>query len=199
VLVVHGGRSISKAPVRAWHGAVLRLRPIARAIARRDRGLAVYRLQLAGRGWNGAGVDAIRDARWALESLRIRHPGVPIVLIGHSMGARTCMRIAGDPDVAGVVGLASWLPPDEPIRQLAGRPVRLIHGTRDRMVPEASTRPFVARALHAGVDLDQVILEDTGHAMLSRWNDWNELAAEAVRDILAEHAAASSRSAARHQ
>jgi alpha-beta hydrolase superfamily lysophospholipase len=189
---------MSSAPVRAWQFAVLRLRPIARAIARHDPALAVYRLQLAGRGWNGAGADAVRDARWALEKIRAAHPGLPIVLVGHSMGARTCLRVAGDPDVAGIVGLAAWLPPDEPIRQLARRPVRLIHGTRDRMVPEASTRPFVARALHAGIDLDQVVLEDTGHAMLSRWNDWNELAGEAVRDILAAHAAATPRSTARH-
>lgn len=179
-LVIHGGRANSKAAVRAFQFAVLRLRPVASAIARTDRRVAVYRLQLAVRGWNGTGAAAIRDARWALSLLRESHPGLPIVLVGHSMGARTALRVAGDPDVVGVVGLAPWVPADEPIKQLAGIPVRVLHGAGDRIIPEPSTRQFLARLAQAGTIVDQTILAGTGHGMLRRWREWNQLTADAV-------------------
>jgi predicted esterase len=179
-LVLHGGRSMSDAPVRAFQVAVLRLRPLARAVARAHPEFAVYRLQLAERGWNGTGASAIRDARWALAALRAAHPEVPIVLVGHSMGARTCFRVAGDPNIAGAVGLAPWLPADEPIRQLAGVPIRILHGTSDRVVPESSTRPWLARLTAAGLAVDRTLLTGTGHAMLHRWREWNSQTASAV-------------------
>ena len=169
VLVVHGGRSTSTAAVRWWQFASLRMRPVAAAIARRDRTLAVFRLQLAIRGWNGTGGAAQRDVLWAVERLRSRFPARPIVLVGHSMGARTALRMADLPGVVGVVGLASWLPPDEPLRQLTGVQVRLVHGADDRIVPEPSTQPWVARAVRNGLDLDHEVLERTGHAMVRRW------------------------------
>lgn len=183
-LVVHGGRSLSQAEVRGLQVAVLRLRPIASAIARADRNVAVYRLQLAVRGWNGTGASALRDGRWALAELRALHPGLPIVLVGHSMGARTSFRLAGDPDVIGVVGLAPWLPADEPIQQLTGVPVHIIHGTGDRIVPEKTTRPYLARLRSSGVHLEQIVLSGTGHGMLRRWREWNLLAADAVASIV---------------
>lgn len=183
VLVVHGGRSMSSAVVRASQVAVLRLRPIARAVARGNPTMAVYRLQSAVRGWNGTGAEPMRDARWALECLRADHPGVPIVLVGHSMGGRTSFRIAGDADVAGVVGLAPWLPADEPVRQLENAVVRIVHGNRDRIVPEPTTRAFLNRLRQAGVDLQQTIVTGSGHAMLGHWNQWNALAAAAVHEV----------------
>ncbi len=179
-LVIHGGRSMSNARVRPWQFAVLRLRPIAAAIGRIHPELAVFRLQLATRGWNAAGVAPIAAARWAMGELRAQYHGVPIVLVGHSMGARTSLRVADDPDVVGVVGLAPWLPPDEPITQLAGVPLRLIHGARDRIIPEPTTRPYLARVVDAGIEVDSSLLPGTGHAMLRRAADWNRLTADGV-------------------
>lgn len=181
-LVVHGGRSVSDAAVAGSQFAVLRMRPIARVLSRRLSGVGVYRLQLAVRGWNGTGAGPTRDARWAVAALRERHPGVPVVLIGHSMGARTCLRIADEPGVVGVVGLAAWLPADEPLAQLRGIPVRLVHGDRDRIVPEPSTRPFVTRLTAAGIDLRRTVLTGTGHGMIRRWRRWN---AETVAGVAA--------------
>lgn len=183
-LVVHGGRSVSDAVVAAHQFAVLRMRPIARVLARRLPTVAVYRLQMAVRGWNGTGASPTSDARWAVAALRSRHPGLPIVLVGHSMGARTSVRIADEPDVVGVVGLAPWLPADEPLAQLRGVPVRLVHGDRDRIVPEASTRPFVARMTAAGVDVQRTILTGTGHGMIRRWRRWNAETVSAVTALL---------------
>ena len=173
---------MSQATVRASQVAVLRLRSVASAVARTD-GVAVYRLQLAIRGWNGTGAAAMRDARWALAELRTRHPGLPIVLVGHSMGGRMSFRLGGDPDVIGVVGLAPWLPPDEPIKQLTRTKVSVIHGSRDRTISERSTRPFLARLAATGVAVDHTELTGTGHAMLRRWRVWHALTAAAVTSI----------------
>ncbi len=175
---------MSTTPVRWFHGAVLRLRPVAKAIATADGDLAVYRLQLAIRGWNGAGVAAMRDLRWALDELRTAHPGLPIVLVGHSMGARTSFRLADEPVVVGVVGLAPWLPADEPVNQLRAAAVRIIHGTGDRVIPEHTTEPYLHRVAASGVTVDRTLLSGTGHAMLRRWREWHALAAEAVAKIV---------------
>lgn len=183
-LVLHGGRSVSQMPVAAGQFAVLRMRPIARVLSRRLPTVAVHRLQLAVRGWNGNGATATRDARWAVGELRALHPGVPIVLVGHSMGARTALRIADEPDVVGVLGLAPWLPPDEPLTQLRGVGVRLVHGDRDRIVPEPSTRAFVARLSDAGVDLRRTVLSGAGHGMIWRWRRWNAEAVAGVQALL---------------
>ena len=161
-------------------------RELATAIAKSDRTLAVYRLQLAIRGWNADGGSALNDIRWALKTVQAAHPGRPVVLVGHSMGARLSLRAADDPGVIGVVGLAPWLPAVEPISQLQGVAVRIIHGANDRIVPERSTESYLGRAIAAGIDLDQVVLEDTGHGMLRRWSEWHECAAEAVADIVDE-------------
>ncbi len=184
-LVIHGGRSMSQAEVFAGQFAVLRMRPLARTLTRAFPTVAVYRLQLAVRGWNGTGFSAVRDARWAVQALRDRHPGVPIVLVGHSMGARTALRVADDPGVVGVLGLAPWWPADDPVKHLLDVPVRAVLAERDRIVPEPSTRPLIARMLTAGVDVRRTVLTSTGHAMLHRWREWNAEAITAVADLLA--------------
>lgn len=183
-LVIHGGRSVSRAEVFATQVAVLRMRPIARALARARPALAVHRLQLAVRGWNGTGFAPVRDARWAVRTLAGQYPGVPIVLVGHSMGARTALRVADEPAVTAVVGLAPWLPPDEPVQHLVDVPVRLLHGDRDRIIPEPSTHRLIARMLAAGVDVEHRVLPGTGHAMLRRWRRWNDETVAAVTGLL---------------
>ncbi|WP_111766812.1 alpha/beta hydrolase [Nakamurella deserti] len=183
-LVLHGGRSVSEAEVLAGHIAVLRMRPVARVLARALPSVAVYRLQLSIRGWNGSGAAPVRDARWAVRTLRALHPDVPIVLVGHSMGGRTVLRVADEPAVVGVVGLAPWLPADEPIAHLGAVAVRLVHGDRDRIVPEPSTRAVVARLLTAGVDVRRSVLPGTGHGMVRGWRRWNAEVVAAVTALL---------------
>jgi alpha-beta hydrolase superfamily lysophospholipase len=101
VLVLHGGRETSLAPVRARQLAVLRMLPFATRIFRSGSGrVAVARLRNVTRGWNATGGQEpapVRDAEWALGRLTERFPGLPIGLVGHSMGGRTAMRIGGHP------------------------------------------------------------------------------------------------------
>ena len=185
VLVIHGGGTDSFAVARWRNLAVLRLWPFARVIARRDPSAAVYRLKFSIRGWNQNGEAALRDARWALQTMRDRHPGLPIVLVGHSMGGRVALLTGGDPDVAGVVLLAPWAPSDEPAAQLAGVPTVIVRGGRDRIIPPATTDPWIARARHLGAVVSETMLPWAGHAMLRRFWVWHRLAADGVASVLA--------------
>lgn len=183
VLVLHGGRELSSDPVRARQLAVLRMIPFARRIAHRGAGrVAVARLRYATRGWNAAaGSPApVADAEWALRRLTERFPGLPIGLVGHSMGGRTALRVGGHPQVRGVVGLAPWLPEREPVGQLAGRRVLLMHGTADRMTSPAGTAAFAARIEAAGASVSLVSVYGEGHSMLRRAQLWHEMAAHFV-------------------
>ncbi len=131
-LVLHGGREVSVAPVTARQLAVLRMVPIARHLAAAGHadGLGVWRLRFRYRGWNGEAAP-VADVRWAVDQLRERHGDVPVVLVGHSMGGRAALSAADEPGVVGVVGLAPWVTPDEPYKQVIGRRLLVVHGTRD--------------------------------------------------------------------
>jgi len=184
VLVLHGGREASLDPVTAHQLAVLRLIPFARLIRRRghDR-VAVARLRYQLRGWNarpGRQPAPVADARWALRRLTERFGPLPVGLVGHSMGGRTALRIGGEPQVRGVVGLAPWLPPGEPIEQLIQRQVLLVHGTADRMTDPMLTSAFAERLAGAGGEVSLVRVQDGRHAMLRRPRLWHELAAQFV-------------------
>ena len=186
VIVVHGGKSDSVERVRPWRTAVLRLRPVATAIARRidNPTTAVFRLQLAIRGWNGSGSSPQADLTWALAQTEQRYPGRPVVLVGHSMGARTVLRLGGLEQICGIVALAPWVETNDPVKHLAGVRVSVIQGSEDRITPEPYTRPYFARAIAAGVVVEQTLLRGTGHAMLSRAGTWHKLAVEAVQHTL---------------
>jgi dienelactone hydrolase len=186
VLVLHGGNADSFAATRSRDLAVLRLRPVAAAIARSNPSAAVYRLRFSIRGWNDNGDAALRDARWALAVIRRQMPGSPIVVVGHSMGGRVAVRAGGDVDVAGIVLLAPWTPSDEPAQHLAGVPVVVIQAGRDRVIPVATTRPWVSRALGCGARLSVTVLPWAGHTMVRRFWVWHRLAAQGVRQVLAD-------------
>jgi pimeloyl-ACP methyl ester carboxylesterase len=185
VLVLHGGREASLEPTRSTQLSVLRMIPIARRIARLGGGqLAVARLRFAVRGWNGELLSPVADAHWAMDQLAERFPGLPIGLVGHSMGGRTALRAAGHDGVQAVVGLAPWLPPGEPTEQLAGRRVLLVHGTADRMTSPRGSAALADRLSSSGIGVSLVDIRDERHGMLRQPKVWHDLAGGFLMRVL---------------
>jgi pimeloyl-ACP methyl ester carboxylesterase len=186
VLVAHGGQSASTAPVTVTQLAVLRMIPIATAIRRAVSadGIEVRRPLFSVRGWNGAQASPAGDLTRILDEIHARSPAVPVVLVGHSMGARAAMRVAGHPAVIAAAGLAPWLPPAEPVDQLAGRRVLLAHGTADRTTSPAETWAYADRA-RAVCDLTAIKVSRGDHPMLRRAPLWHSIAAEFTRAAFA--------------
>jgi len=160
---------------------------VAASIRRRvpGEGIVVCRLRFGLRGWNGHGAP-VADAQWALGELRERFGSVPVVLVGHSMGGRTAVQVAGSPNVVGVVALAAWLPPDDPVGQLAGRGLVLVHGTKDTWVPAAQSSAFAERARPVAAHVRLTLLDGTGHGMLGHARTWHRLASDAVVELLGD-------------
>lgn len=185
VLVLHGGPEHGTSRCRWWRPQVMLCRVLAVGIGRRwsrvtdaPGDAAVYRLQHAWTGWDGDGRDVIGDASWALAELARRHPGTPVAILGHSMGGRVGARLAGLPGVLGLVGLAPWLPSEDPVEQLSGVQISIVQGSRDRVVPASTTAEFVSRARRSGARIQFLSIRGGGHALLWRMNRWHQVATE---------------------
>ena len=176
VLVLHGGKARSQAPVRATQLAYQRMIPIARIAHRAIAagGAAVWLLRNRIRGWNGPAMDAVQDARWALSEIDRAHPWARVVLVGHSMGGRAALRLAGEPRVKAVCALAPWIESNEPNAQLEGRSVLLVHGDGDRITSARACAEYADRAHRAGHSVRHVEIAGAGHAMLRRRAEWDD-------------------------
>jgi pimeloyl-ACP methyl ester carboxylesterase len=186
VLVLHGGKAESRGPVEPRQLTVRRMQPFVRSIASLGGDLAVGQVRYRYRGWNDAAADPVADVDFALAAVGERYGPVPVVLVGHSMGGRAALRAAGHPRIRGVVALAPWLPDTEPVEQLAGRDLAVLHGTRDLTTsPRASAR-FVARAARFSRRTACVQVPWSGHGMLLRAGLWHHLTAEFVSAVVDE-------------
>ncbi|MGW4996334.1 alpha/beta fold hydrolase [Streptomyces hydrogenans] len=187
VLLLHGGRADGLEAPPSLNLPALRMRPFAEAVRRAARGRSVLVAEgrYRHRGWNGERADAARDAQAALAALRERFGAVPVVLVGHSMGGRAALAVAGDPAVRGVVALAPWCPPDEPVAHLAGRRLHLLHDEADRVTEAKDSWAFVTRARKAGADATGIPMPTGGHAMLRGARLWHRRATELALGTLA--------------
>ncbi|KOV81680.1 alpha/beta hydrolase [Nocardia sp. NRRL S-836] len=182
VLVLHGGREHGQEPVRRHNLAYLRMVPLARAL--RAPGVEVWLLRYRKRGWNPPDLDPVKDAEWALDRITERHPGRPVVLVGHSMGARAAIRVAGHPAVLAVCALAPWIEPGDPFEQLRGRSLLIAHGDRERMTDPRRSLWFARRVKTVTADVARFSVVGDGHAMLRRARDWTRLVVDFVRGTL---------------
>ncbi|MEO6020772.1 MAG: alpha/beta fold hydrolase [Knoellia sp.] len=192
ILMLHGGKPNSHAPVEDGSASWRRSAWMARSIAARahDAGLSVWLLRYRERGWNGGGGDRIADAQWALDRVREEHGDVPVILLGHSMGARVAVHVAHDPSVVGVVALAPWWSSSDPVDTLAGRSLVAAHGRRDRLTSFAQTQQFVERAQSVAAGAEFVDMGRRGHYLLVGASAWNDVAiASALQILMCAHAA----------
>jgi alpha-beta hydrolase superfamily lysophospholipase len=182
LLMLHGGRSVSSEVTWPGQLSVVRIAALAWPVRRalRGSGIMVRRPRFRLRGWNGELASPVADLSQWLDEAAEQFGPVPIVLIGHSMGARAALRAAGHPQVTAVAGLAPWLPPGEPVSQLAGTRVLLAHGDRDQVTSAEMTWAYADRA-EAVAGVRRVLVAGGDHAMLRGQPRWQRLAAEFAR------------------
>jgi alpha-beta hydrolase superfamily lysophospholipase len=188
-LMLHGGAERGPDPIDERSLAFRRTRWMTTVISGRlaRAGVRSAMLRFRVKGWNADRVavpSPVADARDALAHLRAQLPDLPIVLVGHSMGARTAAWVADEPGVVGVVGLAPWLPPDDPVDALAGKHLVAAHGRRDRITSARATDAYVRRAERVAASARFLDMGPLGHYMVAGVRRWNATAVSATLSIV---------------
>ncbi|MGW2718175.1 alpha/beta hydrolase [Streptomyces sp. NPDC001492] len=172
--------------------ATASVRALGRRLARagREEGLAAHVVHYRYRGWNGSEAHLAADASWAADEAVRRYGDVPVCLAGLGMGGRAALRAGGHEAVNSVLAMAPWLPGEdvaaspEPVKQLAGRRVLIVHGTRDEVCdPELSFR-LAARAKKANRDVCRFEVHSDGHGLHQYRSEVHALAEDFVMGVL---------------
>ncbi|MFI6039839.1 alpha/beta hydrolase [Streptomyces sp. NPDC051315] len=172
VLLLPGGDEVSdRRPSTLWAGGPVRALGRRLARAGRQEGLAVHVVHYRYRGWNGSEAHLAADASWAADEAVRRYGDVSVCLAGVDMGGRAALRAGGHEAVNSVVAIAPWLPeedvavPPEPVKQLVGRRVLIVHGTNDeRTDPELSFR-LATRAKKVNREVCRFEVHSDGHGL----------------------------------
>jgi pimeloyl-ACP methyl ester carboxylesterase len=114
--------------------------------------------------------ECVEDARAAIEAAG----GERTVLLGFSMGGAVAIKVASEPSVEKVIGLAPWIPPRLSLEGLQGRRLSVLHGSLDRPflgIPGVSPRLSRAgfeRALALGAEGDYTLIPGAVHGVAAR-------------------------------
>jgi dienelactone hydrolase len=191
VLLLPGGEETSSRRPSPMLAAAS-VRALGRRLTRAGRaeGLAVHVVHYQFRGWNGSEAQLARDAAWAADEIVRRYGDVSVCLAGVGMGGRAALHAGGHSAVNSVLALSPWLPeedvaaPPEPVKQLAGRRVLIVHGTNDqRTDPELSFR-LAARAKKANRDICRFEVHSDRHALHAFRDEVHALAEDFVMGSL---------------
>ncbi len=110
------------------------------------------------------------DALAAIAALEPRRT----LMLGFSMGGTVSVRLAGQPSIATVVGLAPWLPEQLDLSRLDGKRLAIIHGSLDSPLPgipgvtAKSSRHAYERAVGRGIDASYTIVRGGLHGAAVR-------------------------------
>ncbi|MDJ0382929.1 alpha/beta hydrolase [Streptomyces sp. G-G2] len=171
VLLLPGASRFSRGP----------LPPLARALARSGgaAGLVAHTVRYGAEG-------RAEGVRWAVEEALRRYGDVPVCLAGYDAGGRDALAQAGHEAVTCVVALAPCLPEVgaggtlEPVKQLSGRQVLIVHGTNDaRSDPQSSFR-LATRAKKANRATCRFEVHSDGHGLREHQGEVVALAVDFV-------------------
>jgi dienelactone hydrolase len=138
-------------------------------LAPRFSGLRFAELRYRIKSWEHLD-SCIDDARSALLEL----DAARTLLVGFSMGGAVSSVVADDLSVQGVVGIAPWLPHQLPLDALAGKRLRVLHGSLDRALPgipgvsPENSRAGFERALRAGAEGEYTLIRGAVHGLALR-------------------------------
>jgi pimeloyl-ACP methyl ester carboxylesterase len=141
----------------------------------------------------------VEDARAALRAVAPERA----LLLGFSMGGAVAISAADHPSVAGVVGLAPWIPDALDVSPVAGKRLAVLHGALDRALPvipgvsPAFSCRGVERARAAGAECTYTLIRGAVHGLalrapwgglvpLPRAGRWAELVEGELRRFLDE-------------
>jgi dienelactone hydrolase len=114
--------------------------------------------------------DCVADARAAVAAAGAERT----LLLGFSMGGAVAVRVADEPSVESVLGLAPWLFDRLDVSPLDGKRLDVLHGSLDRWLPgipgvsPALSRRGFERARARGVDGDYELIPGALHAIALR-------------------------------
>ncbi len=185
VLVLHGGGSRrGNMMVSPTQLSVLRMAPVAKALARAGRGrLGVFRLLNSVRGWDTHHTP-VRDVSWAIGRLRDRYGSeMPIGLVGHSLGGRAALLSAAAPGVRSVVALNPFVYLDDVRGMASASRTLIVQGTEDRISRPDRTYA-VAAALGRQGDVRLAFVTGGRHAMLRHHRRYTRLATDFTTHVL---------------
>ncbi|MFC4499754.1 MULTISPECIES: alpha/beta hydrolase [Streptomyces] len=194
VLLLPDGEEVSgRRPSPMW--ATASVRGLGRRLVRagREEGLTAHVVHYRRRGWNGSEAHLAADAVWAADEVVRRYGDVPVCLAGLGMGGRAALRAGGHEAVNSVLAIAPWLPeedvaaPPEPVRQLAGRRVMMVHGTRDERSDPGLSFRLAVRAKKANRDVCRFEVHADGHGLHQYRDEVLALAEDFVTGALFGH------------
>lgn len=174
VLVLPGGTDFSYRPFSAVQGSALRMYPFTASIqAAFGPRVRVRQARYRVYGWNGGQASPMPYARNALERLSSDYPGVPVAVIGHSMGGRIAAQLGDDPRVTDVLALAPWWQFAD-WRQIHDD-VRVVamHGEADTVTRARRTAKGVRELAERGLDATYVSVPGGQHPMLDHIGLWH--------------------------
>lgn len=181
VLVLPGGTDTSYRPFSVWQGSAMRMYPFTYSLrARFGRRIDVRQVRYRVFGWNGGQASPMPYARAALEQLSRERPGVPIALIGHSMGGRVAAQLAADPRVTAVLALAPWWQFADWRMIHDDARVVAMHGEADTVTLPRRTAKGIAELAARGMNATYVGVPGGRHAMLDHIGLWQRCALDFI-------------------
>jgi pimeloyl-ACP methyl ester carboxylesterase len=112
----------------------------------------------------------VEDGLAAIAALEPRRT----LMLGFSMGGTVSVRLAAQPSVATLVGLAPWLPEQLDLSPLAGKRLAILHGSLDSPLPgipgvtARSSKHAYERAVARGIDASYTVIRGGLHGAAVR-------------------------------